>query len=287
MLTAEERQALEARLAQEPALRAELDELRATVQALRMMPAMPLPRSFTIDLAAERKSQPWWMSLRGKLGATGAIAALFVAAWVTLNMMSTSGGSAATYTAALVESPVAGAAERSAAGAVAAATAAPAATTAPAAVPIGTAAPAAAAATQAPAATSAPAATTAPAAAAEAPAATEAPPVVAMQPALTAPAGLAPQVTDTAGSYPIGETMNDSSTGATQPGTTANQAATPLPSTQQSVQAASPEPVAKQGRPVRGAASVSASSSAILLGVIIVIGIAMVVGLLFVSRSRH
>ena len=79
-LTASEREALEKRLAHEPELHIELDELHSVVQALHSLRAVSPPRSFTIDLAAEAKARPWWMSIRGMFGATGTIAALFVPA---------------------------------------------------------------------------------------------------------------------------------------------------------------------------------------------------------------
>lgn len=48
-LTASERAQLDARLAAEPALRAELDGLRQVVRAVRAMPRKPAPRGFALD----------------------------------------------------------------------------------------------------------------------------------------------------------------------------------------------------------------------------------------------
>lgn len=199
-LTESERQQLELRLLHEPALRQELEELQATVQALRTLSSVPLPRSFTIDLAVERKAQPWWMSLRGMLGATGAIAALFVAAWISFGMLSSSGGGGGNSSSAAAPTAEVGLASRSAsetepyppeqtqsyapmpaATMAAAATALPAATRAPAAAPPAVAL--APVATAAPEATAAAASEVAPATAAEVAATTdsvsgaEAPPV--------------------------------------------------------------------------------------------------------------
>ena len=197
-LTIGEREALEKRLAREPDLRIELDELRAVVQALHALPAVPAPRSFTIDLAAEARVRPWWMSMRGMFGATGAIAALFVLAWVSISMLNST--SSAPFTAAMAPTSAAALSEaappETLSGAAQppqrydpAATAAPAAiaegSAAATAAPFETVAPAAIAA--APAVTEAPAATAAPAAA-------EAPPAMAMAPPIT----MAPGMTETA-----------------------------------------------------------------------------------------
>ena len=48
-LSASERAQFDTRLAAEPALRAELDDLRRVVQAVRTMPRKPAPRSFALD----------------------------------------------------------------------------------------------------------------------------------------------------------------------------------------------------------------------------------------------
>jgi hypothetical protein len=57
-LDARERIRLEARLAAEPALRAELDELRRTVAAIRALPRVRAPRRFTLDPKLARRPQP-------------------------------------------------------------------------------------------------------------------------------------------------------------------------------------------------------------------------------------
>ncbi len=50
---------LAARLADEPALRAELAELRATVAVLRALPRLKVPRNFTLTPAQVRTSRRW------------------------------------------------------------------------------------------------------------------------------------------------------------------------------------------------------------------------------------
>lgn len=198
-LTIGEREALEKRLAREPDLRVELDELRVLVQALRALPTVPPPRSFTIDLAAEARARPWWMSMRGMFGATGAIAALFVLAWVSISMLNSL--PSATFTAAMAPTSAAALSEAAPPETLSNENqpvqsydpAAPAATVAPAEIAAGS-----AAATVVPAATAAPAAIAAAPAATEAPAATtapaaEAPPAMAMAPPVT----MAPGMTET------------------------------------------------------------------------------------------
>jgi hypothetical protein len=85
-LTDDARAALERRLEREPALRLALDELRATVAALRALePARP-PRSFTLDVSKHgaRKRSGWGF---GRLLPFGSgLAALLVAAWITASM---------------------------------------------------------------------------------------------------------------------------------------------------------------------------------------------------------
>lgn len=62
-LAVEERQALERRLEQEPALRRELEELQTTVALLRDLPALELPRAFTLDPATAPKRRSFWQQL--------------------------------------------------------------------------------------------------------------------------------------------------------------------------------------------------------------------------------
>ena len=64
-LAPDERSMLEERLRHEPALRAALDELRATVGALRELEPVPPPRSFTLDPATVARRPPLfrWLSL--------------------------------------------------------------------------------------------------------------------------------------------------------------------------------------------------------------------------------
>ncbi len=79
-LSAGERARLEARLAADPALQAELDALRRTVALLHELPPVPLPRNFILPQATEMRPRPaarprraWVAPL---LTAAGAIASL-------------------------------------------------------------------------------------------------------------------------------------------------------------------------------------------------------------------
>ncbi len=69
-VTPAERAALEARLQHEPELRRALDELRATVTALRELPPVRPPRSFTLDPAQHRpRGWAWarWLQMGSAL----------------------------------------------------------------------------------------------------------------------------------------------------------------------------------------------------------------------------
>ncbi len=57
-LSAREKARLERALAQDAPLRAELAELRRTVQMVRSLPALPVPRSFTLDPAVYGRTRP-------------------------------------------------------------------------------------------------------------------------------------------------------------------------------------------------------------------------------------
>jgi len=72
-LNEHERHTLEQRLQAEPALRAELDTLRTTVTALRDIPPVPLPRSFTLDPATV-KPHGFWARFGGLRLAGAAVA---------------------------------------------------------------------------------------------------------------------------------------------------------------------------------------------------------------------
>ncbi len=281
-LTASEREALEKRLAHEPELHIELDELHSVVQALHSLRAVSPPRSFTIDLAAEAKARPWWMSIRGMFGATGTIAALFVLTWVSISMLN--GSQAATYSTAMAPSEAAGT-ERSAAElSQSYAPATPAATTAPAAAE-------AAAATVAPAAaaTSAPAATEA-AGIAAAPmetgapafAATEAPPAVAMAPpvtlAATTEAPIAEPTSEASADAQIGAATTNQATALGATPASLAQEATPASSAKQ--QQGNAENASSQQAPQNTTPSITT----ILLGLAI-IALAVFVAI-FVMRRR-
>ncbi len=81
-LSEPERTRLEARLGSEPALRAALDDLRATVQILRTAPQVAPPRNFTLDPARHQRRVAWWADFRSMqlIGALGAIASVLLIA---------------------------------------------------------------------------------------------------------------------------------------------------------------------------------------------------------------
>jgi anti-sigma factor RsiW len=97
-LTAAERQALEARLAAEPALRAELEALRGTVALLRGMPVFKAPRDFTLtpamvarpepmlDVVPKRRAQPFYLSPVFSAAAAAAAFLLVALSTVLLNL---------------------------------------------------------------------------------------------------------------------------------------------------------------------------------------------------------
>jgi hypothetical protein len=145
-LTAAERVNLERRLAAEPRLRAELDDLRMVRKALNSLDPVPLPRSFTLDPAQVARPRPffpltWFMQLGSGLAGL----ALVLLASVQILAAGVGGGPAAAPMAA-AQPTAAPAAE---------ATVAPA---APAAMSASESAPAGGAASSSPAATAAPAA---------------------------------------------------------------------------------------------------------------------------------
>jgi hypothetical protein len=90
-LPASARTALEARLATEPALRAALDDLRATVQILRAAPAIKPPRSFTLDPARYQRRTPWW-ARAGVLQLTGAFGTLVSVLLIAFGVLLSAGG---------------------------------------------------------------------------------------------------------------------------------------------------------------------------------------------------
>ncbi|MBN1286698.1 MAG: hypothetical protein JXB47_14970 [Anaerolineae bacterium] len=79
-LAPEERRALEARLAENAALRADLDALRETVQLLHDLPPVRAPRNFTLDpevygRRARGRDFTWWsVRLAGALSAAASVA---------------------------------------------------------------------------------------------------------------------------------------------------------------------------------------------------------------------
>ncbi len=90
-LPASVRAALEARLAAEPALRAVLDDLRATVQILRAAPAIKPPRSFALDPARYQRRTPWW-ARAGMLQLTGAVGTLASVLLIAFGVLLSAGG---------------------------------------------------------------------------------------------------------------------------------------------------------------------------------------------------
>jgi hypothetical protein len=83
MLTTEERSALEARLANEPALRRELESLRQTVQLMKTLPPVRAPRDFTLN---ERMLRRRWLMFPATVGfsALSAAAAIVLFAFASL-----------------------------------------------------------------------------------------------------------------------------------------------------------------------------------------------------------
>jgi anti-sigma factor RsiW len=143
-LTAVERRMVDQRLAAEPQLRGELDELRSTAQALRALPTVTPPRSFTIDatqLAPRRFWLPTWV-----MQFSSGLSALALVVLTTLGVLS---GSQTTMVFSTINSGLSDdmangrAAATAAPAAEAAATMAPAATEAPAAMSLPESAPAA------------------------------------------------------------------------------------------------------------------------------------------------
>ncbi len=95
-VTPEERATLEARMEREPALRAALEELQATVQLVHELPRMAPPRSFTIDPASVR---PRWASAFGWLRLGSALAAVLLALTVTFDLAGSRGSGMANTSA--------------------------------------------------------------------------------------------------------------------------------------------------------------------------------------------
>lgn len=86
-LRKDDREALEARLQSDPALRLLLDELRGNIDLLRQAPTLDLPRNFKLDPVKYRRATPWWaryasMQRIGMLGTAAAI--LLIAVGVLL-----------------------------------------------------------------------------------------------------------------------------------------------------------------------------------------------------------
>src|SRR5579859_4543134 len=82
-LSADERRALEARLADDSDLRAMLDDLRRTISVLRAAPRLLPPRNFTLDPAKYQRAKPWWARY-GAMQAIGAVGALASAALIVM-----------------------------------------------------------------------------------------------------------------------------------------------------------------------------------------------------------
>ncbi|NJN66620.1 MAG: hypothetical protein HC884_07830 [Chloroflexaceae bacterium] len=85
-LSADVQDALETRLRAEPALQAELDELRATVMLLRDLDPVVPPRSFglPLDHVVGSPARPWWAIWSGwLLPSGGVVAALLVVLAIT------------------------------------------------------------------------------------------------------------------------------------------------------------------------------------------------------------
>lgn len=97
-LPPDERQALEARLAAEPTLRAELESLRGTVALLRGMPVFKAPRDFTLtpamvarpesalEIVPKRRAQPFYLSPVFSAAAAAAAFLLVALSTVLLNL---------------------------------------------------------------------------------------------------------------------------------------------------------------------------------------------------------
>lgn len=143
-LSAAERANLEKRLRADPALRAELEELRTTALVLRDLPPLPPPRSFTLDPAMVKQRRAWFQGWVGRFG--GALAALAVMFVLGLSLLRSGTGGMAMAPAAQVQATTVAAAPTAAAAAAAAPeaaresapvpTAAPAAMSAPASAPM-------------------------------------------------------------------------------------------------------------------------------------------------------
>lgn len=120
-LSVAERVALERRVAAEPALRAELEELRATAAALRALTPLRPPRSFTLDPATVARPRAFfpltWVMQLGSGLAGFALVLLATVQMVTVGAVPASAPMAAQAapTAAAFEAPYAAATEAPAA----------------------------------------------------------------------------------------------------------------------------------------------------------------------------